>query len=494
MITDLRVQLEALGLRAASIEDLDVNKFAKLHRPVGKIKLYKLTEKVNRALELTGHPERVSEGKFRSLYRPDMLVEPLVKFCEGSRFQPRNKKLLTVAANRVAKKFCHGRTKPLSLDESYQRLISDKADHFAGLPTLGKKGDDAEALKRAEQVWRGKCPPPAVILHRGKNSHVVRAVWAFPFEQHIVEGAYYFALYELIKTGQTIYPVGVISERRYLMRKYCQYEGYNTKFSIDYSGFDASLNPQIIGIAFKILSKMLILTPVETKNWERVQTYFTTCPFLAPDGLVYKGRRGGVPSGSMFTQMIDTVCNALAIEYSMLIEGIDDFRYLVYGDDSWTIVKIGEAPLKFLTKLEAHVRSLGLRMNVSKTDYASPTEPLVFCGHYDIKRGRPLQDAIDKMCYPERPSERFVTNEGLCERIMAYIADADQLALNAVYLSCYYNRPVDAYILASRATNLEEILSQVAEGSNRRHLPGILQIIDAAPREASTLMKIRSAI
>jgi len=490
----LRAQLEKLGLRVVSIETYDEEQFKRLHRPVGKIELYSLADRVNRAFALTGRDERVSEGKFRSCYRPEMTFQPLVKFCEGSKFQPRDKKLLTVAAERVVKKFCHGKVKPISLEESYQRLLSDKYDHFAGLPTLGKKGDDELALKRAEQVWRGKCPPPAIILHRGKNVTVVRVVWAFPFEQHIVEGAFYYALYDLIKTSQSIYPVGVISERRYLMRKYCQNESYNTKFSIDYSGFDASLTTQMIGIAFSILGRMLDLTPVEQKNWERVQTYFTTCPFLAPDGLVYKGRRGGVPSGSMFTQLVDSVCNALAIEYAMLREGIRDFKYLVYGDDSWTILNIGEEPQKFLQKIESHVRSLGLRMNVDKTAYAKPDQTIVFCGHYDIRRGRPLQDAIDKMCYPERPSVAYTTSKGICERIMAYIADADSLELNAVFLSFYYNKPVEAFIKQSRSTNLQEIISQEAKGSNRRHLPGILQVIDAAPREASTLMKIRSAI
>lgn len=489
----LRNELENLGLCATRAEDLDSVRFQQLHREVGKIQLYGLTDQVNLALHLLGCSERVTEGKFRSVYTPAMLEQPLIHFCQGSTFRPGNRKALDLAIRSVSKKFAKKSTVPISLEDSYVRLLSDKADHFAGLPTLGKKGDDVHALKRAEECWGGKCPPPAIIGHRGKNTEVVRAVWMFPFEWHIVEAAFYYPLYDIVKSVQNVYPVGVISERRYWMRKYCSELKYNTKFSIDYSGFDASLNPQMIGIAFSVLSKMLRLTAKEQRVWERVQTYFATCPFLAPDGMVYKGRRGGVPSGSMFTQLVDSICNAVAIEYAMICENIHNYRYLVYGDDSWTILSIGEAPQTFLAKIKRHVGSLGLRMNVDKTAYARPSEAIVFCGHYDIKRGRPLQDAIDKLCYPERPSTAYTSRQGICERLMMYIADADLPILNAVYLAYYYNLSV-ATILDSGGTNLLEILSQKAKGTNRRHAPGILQVIDAVPKEASTLMKIRSAI
>jgi hypothetical protein len=486
-------ELSSLGLTAVEFEDLDLEKFERIHRPVGKICLYNLKDLVNEAMKLYGFEERVTEGKFRSVYEPGMLTAPLVKFCSVKRFAPRHKNLLTKAVKSVEAKFAKRQVSPMPLSDAYARLMMDKADHFAGLPTLGKKEDDVEALKRAEQCWEGKCPPPPVIGHRGKNTEVVRAVWMLPFEWHIVEASFYYPLYSIVKEFQTIYPVGVISERRYTMRKYSSNAMFNTKFSIDYSGFDASLGTQMIGIAFEILSSMLNLTEKECKVWHRVQTYFATSPFLAPDGKVYKGRRGGVPSGSMFTQLVDSICNAVAIEYAMLCEGVKNYRYLVYGDDSWTICKIGEAPQAFLKKIETHVRSLGLNMNVDKTAYAKPSEPLVFCGHYDIRRGRPLQDAIDKMVYPERPSQDFTTRQGICERVVAYMADADAMPLNVVYLALYYSQPISYFIESNKDTNLQEVIDQGIKG-NHRHLPGILQVAELAPKEISSLMKIRAAI
>lgn len=493
-IAALNGELTKLGLRACVLETLDSKRFAQIHKPVGGICLYKLRKRVNLALEQAGRSERVSENKFRSCYRPEMLVKPLVAFCSGKTFQPRDRRVLGEAIKAVEKKLIKGKAKRIALKDAYDLLMLEKADHFAGLPTLGKKSDDVDALKRAEQCWSGKCPPPPVIGHRGKNTEVARAVWMFPFEWHIVEAAFYYPLYDLIYGNQTIYPVGPVCNRRYLARKYCAQGGYDTKFSIDYSGFDASLGTQMIGIAFSILSKGLQLNEQEQRVWERVQTFFSTSPFLAPDGTVYKGRRGGVPSGSMFTQLIDSVCNAVAIEYALRLEGIKNYRYMVYGDDSWTILQSREVPQKLLERIKTHVGSLGLKMNVDKTAYAKPFEAITFCGHYDIKRGRPLQECIDKLCYPERPSEVFRTSKGMCERLMAYMADADALdVLNRVFLSYYHSSTVEA-IQNQFKVNFTSVMFQVAEGTNRRHLPGILQVIQETPKEASTLMKIRACI
>lgn len=494
-LKNLEIELTNLGLTGTPYPDLDLERFNQLHRPVGKIELYSLKERVNDALAELGYEERVTEAKFRSVYTPEMLVVPLIKFCEGSKFQPRNKRVFRRAVENVRKKLNKATVRPISLSEAYQLLMMDKADHFAGLPTMGKKADDSQALMRAEQCWEGKCPPPPIIGHRGKNTEVVRAVWMFPFEWHIVEASFYYPLFSIIKSKQTIYPVGALSERRYTMRKYDGSGKYNTKFSIDYSGFDASLNTQMIGVAFNILSSMLDLDEHQSKVWGRIQTYFSTCPFLAPDGLVYKGRRGGVPSGSMFTQLVDSICNAVAIEYAMLSEGVTDYRYLVYGDDSWTICDIGEEPQSFLSKISAHVRSLGLRMNVLKTESAAPGEAILFCGHYDIRRGRPLQDAVDKLCYPERPSQTFRTSEGLRERLIAYMADSDHVVVfNLVYQSLLHHRAV-SYMHARHAeTELYEMMHEGVCTSNRRNLPGIMQIMDMDPADAASFMKIRAAM
>jgi len=495
MVKALHDELLNLGLTASKLDSLDQDKFSRLHRPVGKIKLYGLTDKVNRALELSGRSERVTEGKYRSVYHPDMLTEPLIKFCGTKKFAPSNRGALNEAIRRVKKKFGKRTANPLTLEQSYHRLLDDKYDHFSGLPLMGRKDEDKDALKRAEQCWRGKCPPPSIIGHRGKNTEVVRAVWMLPFEWHIVEGCFYYAIYDVIKDVQKVYPVGPLSERRYLMRKYCGSSAYNTKFSIDYSGYDSSLGTQMIGIAFDILGSILKLNEKEAKIWKRIQVYFSTCPFLAPDGLVYKGRRGGVPSGSMFTQIVDTVCNAVAIEYSMLVEGVKNYRYLVYGDDSWTVLYCREEPHKLLCRIKSHVGELGLQMNVDKTAYAEPDKPIVFCGHYDIKRGRPTQDAIDKLCYPERPSKAFTTRKGLCERLIAYMADGDATWLNPVYLSIYYNRSIEEVLSGSYSQSLVEVFAEGGcTAENTRHLPGILQTLQLAPRTTSSLMKIRAAI
>lgn len=491
----LHTELTNLGLRASELEGLDHERFWSIvGRNVGPICLYGLRDLVNQSLDAEGYSERVTPDKFRSMYSPAMMEVPLVKFCEGTRFQPKDRHILDQAIKSVQKKFCQGRTSPISLEEAELRLLQDKSDHFAGLPTLGKKEADTHALERAKQCWVGKCPPPAILLHRGKNTEVVRVVWGFPFEWHIVEASFYYPLFQIISKRQSVYPVGKLSTRRYHLRQFDSLQGMKTKFGLDYSGFDASINPQLIGIAFGVLRSMLDLNEAQGKVFDRIQTYFATSPFLAPDGLVYSGRRGGVPSGSMFTQMIDSIVNAIAIEYAMRMLGERNYRYMVYGDDSWLITSV-EAPRaqEFLKRYQTHVESLGLKLNLEKTDIASPGTPLVFCGHYDIMRGRPLQDAIDKLVYPERPSEAYASGEGIAERVVAYMADSDAPVLNLVYLAL--TTKASPYEIVNRGfhANLTNVMDVGLHIHNSRHLPGILQVAISDPKTASTLMKVRSA-
>lgn len=488
--------LTKLGLVPVECSELNLERFSALHRNVGEICLYDVRDRLNKALEILGSDVRVTEGAYRSVFSPDMLEGPLENFVAPKKFEPRNKAALSRAVDRVTKKFVKhpGAVKPITLDEAHQILLNDKKDHFAGLPTLGKKGDDVCALERAAQCWEGKCPPPPVIGHRGKNSTVCRAVWMFPFEWHIVEASYYYPLYSEYSMSQSIYPVGPLNTRRYYFRKYSSIEGMNTKFSIDYSGFDGTVSTQMIGLAFGIIRQMLTLSDEEQKVWERVCTYFATSPFLAPDGKVYKGRRGGVPSGSMFTQLVDSLVNAIAIEYATEMSGVTKYRYTVYGDDSWIICESREAPDELIRKFKNHVETLGLKMHgPEKTEYAAPDEAIVFCGHYDIRRGRPLQDAVDKLCYPERPSKELTTREGKCERLMQYIADADCTALNALFLSYAYDLPIEQILYAEGYTNLTEVMMLSPTSTNTRHSPGILQVLNI-PKVGSTLMRIRAAL
>jgi len=64
-----------------------------------------------------------------------------------------------------------------------------------------------------------------------------------------------------------------------------------SKIALDFSGFDAHVSTNLIKLAFDVLRHGLFLTPKEDVLWERVRNYFSTSPFLMPDGNIYSGRR-----------------------------------------------------------------------------------------------------------------------------------------------------------------------------------------------------------
>lgn len=395
-----------------------------LNRRSGGIELFKLRRLVELVAAQQGKEIHLPEKAYRSCYRPEMLDEPLKKFLAEKRFTPDHKRL-TVAVSRVRRKLKKmGRIDPISVEDSYQLLLSSKGEKSAGLPTMGKKREDTEALSRAEACLKGKCPPPVVFAHRGKNTEVARIVQMFPIEWHIIEGVYFFPLQEKFKRNVSVYAAENAVNRRAIFNEIVASGEYSSKLAMDYSGFDGTIGSQLIGIAFGLLREHLKLDDKQEKLWSRVATYFATCPFVDQYGNVISGRKGGVPSGSMFTQMVDTLVNAIVVEYIFVDE--QRTRYYVYGDDSLIFLKgtVEEISSKLET-YKSEAEKLGIIVNLKKTHICAPSEPTIFLGHYDLHSGRPVDEVLTRLIYPERAFKVDATH--LATRVAAYMAESDEV-------------------------------------------------------------------
>lgn len=354
----------------------------------------------------------------RSVYRPEMLDEPLTHFFNLSgddRWNPDNEAYCR-AMIEVRRKYKVLRpVKRMRLEEVVQRMDLSRN---AGLPTLGPKAEDVErALLAAQQCERGKSPPPSVVMHRGKNLQVARAVHCLPFEWHIVEGSFFYPLQDAILSFNNPYYVG--RTRAAVSAKINEMCGHATRMlCLDYSQFDASLNRRIIAHAFSVLEKSLQLDEREAKLWRRLATYFVTCPMLCPDGYVYYGRRGGVPSGSMFTQLIDSVCNSIIIEYVAARLKKRFGHHLVVGDDS--VIQVNGVP-PLLTRVAAVIGELGVNVNVEKSKYYMPLPKNVhFLGHYGTSVAtRPVEETYTRMVTPERYIQGLFSKD-ISQRYQAY--------------------------------------------------------------------------
>jgi len=401
-----------------------ISKLEKLNKPVGDVRLHTLAALLSETLRLQDQESLIPpEGKFRSRFDPSMLDIPMEKFLSPIQFHPNSARLRT-AINRVRKHLRNmGMVKPLSIEEAFESLRDAKGDRSAGLPTLGRKDEDHDALKRAKQCVAGKCPPPTVIAHRGKSTDIARPVHMFPFEWAIVEGAYFYPLQDRMKRSVLVYASESATQRRARMAGIIRTNEYTSKVCMDYSGYDGSVGTQLIGIAFQLLGEHIQFEgEMNEKLWSRVATYFATSPIVDQHLRLIEGRRGGVPSGSMFTQMIDTLVNAIIIEYMWFEQ---KKSYLVYGDDSWTLIKLDLSLMpKALEEAKRRAAELGIQVNLTKTDYGSPRDIMQFLGHYDLKPGRPAAEVYVRLIYPERPVKP--TAENLRQRVLAYMAESDE--------------------------------------------------------------------
>lgn len=107
-----------------------------------------------------------------------------------------------------------------------------------------------------------------------------------------------------------------------------------TVYGLDFSKFDSSLPAWLIELGFDVLEACIDFeSPISKKHaevkpsryeiikrrksWEFIRRYFVKTPILFQDGCLYLKSRG-VPSGSYFTSMIDSVCNEIMTKYSSL--------------------------------------------------------------------------------------------------------------------------------------------------------------------------------
>jgi hypothetical protein len=108
-----------------------------------------------------------------------------------------------------------------------------------------------------------------------------------------------------------------------------------TTVCLDYSKFDSTISATCIREAFRILETWFDPQDLKNLGWETIIKYFICTPIVMPDGHLYTGKNHGVPSGSYFTQMIDSIVN-VAVCYSLKWQC--DMRFkarslYVLGDD-----------------------------------------------------------------------------------------------------------------------------------------------------------------
>ena len=313
----LQSYAKELGLRAICvIRDVGFTKLLPSLQSVGGI----IIEKgVLSSLEAQGFSFDVFKHN-RSESKPEALFDGLAKYWKKRSFNP-NRQALKVASAMAFKVFgCQGqKLEPLPLDE---RLISTiKTGKSSGAPEFVKKGEAfLKDLTRAKRVLKERGRKPYCVPWRrtqpGKDGPKVRLVWGYPQAVTLMEARFARPLIDRFVSQPSVMAFGLSDAG--LGARLIPISNMGSRLSLDFSGFDSSIHDELISIAFSVMATHFReLNEEERRCWQFIRGYFTNTPIAMPDGQLYVKRRG-VPSGSYFTQIVDSIVNFLVVQYAFL--------------------------------------------------------------------------------------------------------------------------------------------------------------------------------
>lgn len=338
----------------------------------------------------------------RSVYDPTQLYTALQRYAtDWSQFEHMDKSM-TYGFGKAFKIFA----KPKN--EEYLNILSDvevvssalKLEKSSGLPLMQKKADSlVYSFDRELQIRLGlKAPNPCVAYKRTQKNNKTRLVWGYPLEMTIMEARFARPLIERFIDSQT--PMAFGMSKCELGAKIHRYlvDRPGTTVCLDYSKFDSTISKVMIKQAFRILSTWFSEEDRAKLGWDVIVKYFITTPIVMPDGHLYKGKNHGVPSGSYFTQMIDSIVNVAmmySLQYSCNVK-FDPNSLYVLGDD--VIVQVtSEVDLK---KWARQLSSHGLILHDDEKTIVGEAH---FLGAFwsKGKPDLPIQELVNKACFPE---------------------------------------------------------------------------------------------
>lgn len=353
----------------------------------------------------------------RSVYKVDKLYEAL------SRFEPSLNKRIDVrnfdvqSGIRLARK-CFGRhadENPLQLSAFSPELVySITSNHkgSAGLTAWGKTKAESYvyAYDRGLQQIKGeRAPEPCIAFSRTQFNDKTRLIWGYPYAMTALEGIFARPLIDLFKKRQTPMAFAKTTGTIGTQLRVASYHK-EWAYSTDVSSYDSSISSDLIKVAFNILASWFDLEEIEPTSkvsyrviWHSIINYFIRTPIFMPDGNLYLGKNHGVPSGSYFTQMIDSIVNVImvgAISQHFHLD-IDRSEIFVLGDDIlfWTNRSIDlEVISQFATEL------FGAKFNPDKSSKFHFDEPIHYLGRIWTNGVPDLneEEILKRMVQPER--------------------------------------------------------------------------------------------
>lgn len=230
-----------------------------------------------------------------------------------------------------------GILRPVGFDKAISTL---KNNTNSGLPYFLRKGSvkgKILSMSRDEFLAKVRERYPCILFTRTQEGDKTRDVWGYPIFVTIYEMQYYLPVLshqkKLSWRSALISPSEVDRKITEMLFR-CKSDPSLRLVSIDFSAFDRSVSPELIASAFTYI-KALFQTEFSS-DLDEICELFSTIGIVTPDG-IFSGRHG-VPSGSTFTNEVDSIVQYLVamssgfvIDDAFSIQG-DDGSYLIHSD------------------------------------------------------------------------------------------------------------------------------------------------------------------
>nr|APG78218.1 RdRp [Hubei partiti-like virus 48] len=247
-----------------------------------------------------------------------------------------------------------------------------------------------------------KCTTPcnAVAKSMVGKSPKFRLIWVYPAHMTFAEGMFAMPLiraYQQLRGSYAIWVRFAKGDLRFL--KSLRHPD-NTWLGLDWSAFDSRVPAWLIRDAFAILRDNLDFSRYDTwgkptdghtldRLWKQVVDYFINTPVKLPSGRVLK-KKQGVPSGSYFTSLIDSVCNSIVIHYLLAETSYARDHLWVLGDDC--LVELSSS-VNVSEMANVAEQVFGFTLNIDKTEKG---DNVSFLGYKMSPEGYP-KASFDKL-------------------------------------------------------------------------------------------------
>lgn len=256
----------------------------------------------------------------------------------------------------------------------------------------------------------------AQICTRDKNK--VRATWGYPLSVYAQEGTFFYPLLEAISAHpHPIFGYGIemgTGGMEYINNMVSEVPHTHILLG-DWSRFDKTIPPWLVRDSFRILETWIDFGHIQhsdgsvtrtnphraLRQWKAMVNYFIDTPCRLSNGERFI-KHGGVPSGTCFTNMIDSMVNAIVMRYLVYeMTGRLPVADIYFGDDS--VVVLHQSIDMTIFKTLAY-QNFSMIFNDDKSHLTTNLDNVHFLGFYN-DQGKPTRGPdvlIASSIYPER--------------------------------------------------------------------------------------------